>query len=398
MIIKRYVVNKMSEAMIKIKKELGEEAIIISKRRVRRKGFWKYFQSKAIEVTAAVDRISNPEGDAKNIEDLKRLIGKKREMINESMVAPQIPAAPTTPIAPQTPIEPQMLTELVKPKIEDNLSKDVQNIKEMMEDLKCDMGSIAASGRKKSKIEIELIENDVSENIVGSILKRVKYIDKDVNERDKVKIAIKDMVSISHNTDDKIIVLVGPTGVGKTTTIAKLAGKYSLIEKKKVGLITIDTYRIGAVEQLRTYADIMNIPIKVVFSINDMETAVKGMQNCDVILVDTTGRSSKNAMQISELRAFIDKLKIGNVNLVISCTTKNNDIKTIVKGYSPLNFDNVIITKLDETSTYGSILNIIETAGKPLNFVTTGQNVPDDIKFVDEDKLARLILGGENIC
>ena len=398
MIIKRYVVNKMSEAMIKIKKELGEEAIIISKRRVRRKGFWKYFQSKAIEVTAAVDRISNPEGDAKNIEDLKRLIGKKREMINESMVAPQIPAAPTTPIAPQTPIEPQMLTELVKPKIEDNLSKDVQNIKEMMEDLKCDMGSIAASGRKKSKIEIELIENDVSENIVGSILKRVKYIDKDVNERDKVKIAIKDMVSISHNTDDKIIVLVGPTGVGKTTTIAKLAGKYSLIEKKKVGLITIDTYRIGAVEQLRTYADIMNIPIKVVFSINDMETAVKGMQNCDVILVDTTGRSSKNAMQISELRAFIDKLKIGNVNLVISCTTKNNDIKTIVKGYTPLNFDNVIITKLDETSTYGSILNIIETAGKPLNFVTTGQNVPDDIKFVDEDKLARLILGGENIC
>lgn len=398
MIIKRYVVNKMSEAMVQIKKDLGQEAIIISKRRVRKKGFWKYFRSKAIEVTAAVDRITNPEVDAKNIEDLKRLIGRKREMVNESIITPQAPVATEVPVAPKIPIAPQIPIEPIKPKIEDNLSRDVKNIKEMMEDLKSDMGTIAANGRKKSKIEIELIENDVSENVVGNILKRIKYIDKDVNERDKVKIAIKDMVCISHRKDDKIIVLVGPTGVGKTTTIAKLAGKYSLIDKKKVGLITIDTYRIGAVEQLRTYADIMNIPIKVVFSINDMEAAVKGMQNCDVILVDTTGRSSKNAMQISELRAFIDKLKIGNVNLVISCTTKNNDIKTIVKGYSPLNFDNVIITKLDETSTYGSILNIIESAGKPLNFLTTGQNVPDDIKFVDEDKLASLILGGENIC
>lgn len=109
------------------------------------------------------------------------------------------------------------------------------------------------------------------------------------------------------NSVGKVTVLVGPTGVGKTTTIAKLAGKLSLIDKKKVGLITIDTYRIGAVEQLKTYADIMNIPFKVVFSIKDMEKAIIDLDYCDVILVDTTGRSSKNMMQISELRAFIEK-------------------------------------------------------------------------------------------
>jgi len=383
MIIKRYVVDKMSEAMVKIKKEMGEEAIIISTKKIRRKGFSGFFRSKVIEVTAAVDRIIDKEADAQNIKDLKKLIGKKRELMDQKVIPPQIPA-PAQIESKQVP--------------ENNLYEDVQNIKDMMSDLKDDMGTIVTKGRKKSKLETELIENDVNENVVGNILKRIKCIDKDVNEREKVVIAIKDMVSITQRKNDKIIVLVGPTGVGKTTTIAKLAGRFSLIDKKKVGLITIDTYRIGAVEQLRTYADIMNLPIKVVFSINDMEDAVKGMQSCDVILVDTTGRSSKNAMQISELRAFIDKLKIGNVNLVISCTTKNSDIKTIVKGYSPLNFDNVIITKLDETSTYGSILNIMQSAGKPLNFLTTGQNVPDDIKYVDEDKLARLILGGENIC
>lgn len=371
MIIKRYIVANMSEAMTKIKNELGEGAIIISQRKVRRKGVVGYFSSKVIEVTAAVDRINDPKADAENIENLKKLIGKQREIVKEELIAPEN---------------------------EDKLYHEVQDIKEMMAGLKDDMGAIAAKGRKKSKLETELIENDVSEKVVGNILKRIKYIDKSIDEREKAKMAIRDMVGISGMKNDKIIVLVGPTGVGKTTTIAKLAGRYSLIDKKKVGLITIDTYRIGAVEQLRTYADIMNIPIKVVFSINDMEAAVKSLQSCDVILVDTTGRSSKNAMQISELRAFIDKLKIGSVNLVISCTTKNHDIETIVKGYSPLNFNNVIITKLDETSTYGSILNIIESAGKPLSFVTTGQNVPDDIKFVDEERLANLILGGEDIC
>ncbi|MEA4825745.1 MAG: GTPase, partial [Clostridium sp.] len=190
----------------------------------------------------------------------------------------------------------------------------------------------------------------------------------------------------------------GPTGVGKTTTIAKLAGRLALIEKKKVGLITIDTYRIGAVEQLNTYADIMNIPFKTVFSVKEMETAIECMNQCDVILIDTTGRSSKNAMQIAELNAFIQKVDANNIYLVISCTTKDKDIDSIVEGYRTLNFNNVIITKLDETTTYGSILNILECTGKPLSFVTVGQNVPDDFKRLNKEDVCNLILGEEFIC
>jgi len=146
------------------------------------------------------------------------------------------------------------------------------------------------------------------------------------------------------------IVLVGPTGVGKTTTIAKLAGKLALVERRKVGLITVDTYRIGAVEQLKTYADIMNIPFKVVYNMSDMENAIESMSECEVVLIDTTGRSSKNRMQIAELRTFVDKADTKNIHLVISATTKNKDIKYIIEGYQILHYNSIIVTKLDETS------------------------------------------------
>jgi flagellar biosynthesis protein FlhF len=220
----------------------------------------------------------------------------------------------------------------------------------------------------------------------------------DRKDEEKLKEVVQNMIKVDKKKLAHVAVLVGPTGVGKTTTIAKLAGRLALMEKKKIGLITIDTYRIGAVEQLRTYADIMNIPFKVVFTIKDMEKATEDMKNCDTILIDTTGRNSKNKMQISELRAFIDKVKTDNIHLVISCTTKDRDVDAIVNGYKQLNYNNIIITKLDETCTYGSILNILQSAKKPISFVTTGQNVPEDIKTMSSEELTKLVLGEDIVC
>jgi Flagellar GTP-binding protein len=142
----------------------------------------------------------------------------------------------------------------------------------------------------------------------------------------------------------------------------------------------------------------MNIPFKSVFSVKEMESALESMKDCDVILIDTTGRSSKNVMQIAELNSFIQKISTNNIHLVISATTKDKDISSIVQGYNTLNFNSVIITKLDETTTYGSILNILQCAGKPLSFVTTGQNVPDDFRKINVDEVIDLILGEEIIC
>ncbi len=388
MIIKKYVVNSMNEAMTRIRYELGNEAIIISQRKIRKKGFLGIFLKKAIEVTAAVDndnKVSSKKTSKKNTDMNDSLEAIKKVMSDKELEKKHVSTS--------------------KENVSDNKDKKsdfsetslVNEIAEMKNILNTMMLTGSNIGGK-SEFQKKLEGYDLNSEIIEEVISRISLDKRDVDETEKVKEALHKMIDIKKPSDERIIVLVGPTGVGKTTTIAKLAGRLSLIEKKKVGLITVDTYRIGAIEQLKTYADIMNIPFNVVFSIKDMEKSIEGMNECDIILIDTTGRSSKNIMQISELGAFIRKTNSNNIHLVMSSTTKNSDIKTIVEGYKVLNYNNVIITKLDETSTYGSILNILYYAKKPLSYVTTGQNVPDDIKCLKTDEVISLILGVETIC
>jgi flagellar biosynthesis protein FlhF len=372
----------MNEAMTRIRYELGKDAVIISQRKIRKQGIKGFFGKKVIEVTAAAD---NTKKDNDNIiysiDKFKKAIEKEELFLHDNGNTPK---------------------PLAKEKIVKNNDNNLEIIKEMhdIKNLISDMMNKKdiENNKIKSEIQNKLEDNDINDKVIENILNEVKKIDEDIEETKKVKIAIEKMISISKAEMKGPIVLVGPTGVGKTTTIAKLAGKFSLIDKKRVGLITIDTYRIGAVEQLKTYADIMNIPFKVIFTLNQIETALESMKDCDVILIDTTGRSSKNIMQISELRAFVEKIKTDNIHLVLSCTTKNKDIDSIVQGYSVLGYNNIIITKLDETSTYGSILNILYSAKKPLSFITTGQNVPEDIKNISASEISSLILGEDSIC
>lgn len=386
MIIKRYIVKNMSEAMTRIGYELGKDAIIISQRKVRKPGFLGLFQKKVMEVTAAVDNSKKEKEDEgspnNNLELIKKLMEKKEETKQNENCENTIKNK-------------NLNREYKEDKSKEELLKEMQEMKKMMNEIK----SMSLNPTKeKGKLETILENNDVNEKTLNNVLIRINSMNNGLDDLEKGKIAISEMIPVSRVSLDGVIVFVGPTGVGKTTTIAKLAGNLALIQKKKVGLITIDTYRIGAVEQLKTYADIMNIPFKVVLSIKEMEETIKLMGECDTILVDTTGRSSKNAMQISELRAFIDKIYTENIHLVISSTTKNRDIDTIVEGYKILGYNNVIITKLDETTTYGSILNILQSAERPISFVTTGQNVPDDIKRITGDEIANLILGEDNVC
>jgi flagellar biosynthesis protein FlhF len=368
----------MNEAMTRIRYELGKDAVIISQRKIRKPGIKGFFSKKILEVTAAIENVKKTEEDiADSIEAIKKAVEK--ESVNN--------------IEPVKPVVKEQ-----KENSEDNevLLKEMQEMKSLISQ----MMSVKTPEKapRRTKLQIKLEESDLNEKLVKKVLSKIKTINEDIDETQKAKLVIENLISTSKVKMDGAVVLVGPTGVGKTTTIAKLAGKLSLLDKKKVGLITIDTYRIGAVEQLKTYADIMNIPFKVVFTMKEMESAIESMKDCDVILIDTTGRSSKNTMQISELRAFVEKANTKNIHLVISSTTKNRDVEAIVEGYKVLNYNNVIITKLDETSTYGSVLNILEAARKPLSFITTGQNVPDDIKSISASEVSNLILGEDSIC
>ncbi|MBU3190569.1 flagellar biosynthesis protein FlhF [Clostridium bowmanii] len=427
MIIKRYVVSSMNEAMTRIRYELGLEAVIISQRKIRKPGIKGLFSNKIIEVTAAVENEINPQDDniKESIEALTKVVQQ------QDAIKPYPRESQKQEKEVHSLQDSQKQNKVVHSEkaytSSDNNNYPVDLITEMKE-MKIMINELSTHNRggnnsnndnnSKSNIEKLLEDNDVdSENIHNIMVKMKNYSlgnnevqateeqdkDRDVNEIDaseyeKLKIVLNEMMPVTIPNLKGRIVLVGPTGVGKTTTIAKLAGRLALIERKSVGLITVDTYRIGAVEQLKTYADIMNIPFKVVYNMKDMDEAIQCMSECEVVLIDTTGRSSKNKMQISELRTFVEKADTKNINLVLSSTTKNKDIKSIIEGYQILHYNSIIVTKLDETSTYGSILNILETAKIPLSFVTTGQNVPDDLKELSKDQLVSLILGEDTIC
>ncbi|MBU3202979.1 flagellar biosynthesis protein FlhF [Clostridium algidicarnis] len=426
MIIKKYIVNNMNEAMTRIRYELGKDAVIISQRKIRKPGIKGFFAKKVIEVTAAAENPSSKKEEESMEDSLKtisNIIKNESEYKIENNMSNNQPSIKDDIIIPKTNIhiKDEDNKDLEKDNENSSLHKEdnyelTQQIKEMKDilnklSIKKDDSIIEDSHKKigelndsKEYIEIEKMKKflrglDIDAFLVDNIIEDAKNIKDPLDMKEKVKKVILNSINIS--TEDNFIgkvIFVGPTGVGKTTTIAKLAGKLSLIEKKKVGLITLDTYRIGAVDQLRTYADIMGIDFKVVMNQKEMKEALKSMENMDTILIDTTGRSSKNIMQISELRSYINKIDEARIYLVLSCTTKDKDIDFITEAYKILKYNNVIITKLDETSSYGSILQILNKSSKPLSLVSTGQNVPDDIKVLSKEELLKLIFQEDTIC
>lgn len=385
MIIKKYVVNNMNEALTRIRYELGRDAVIISQRKLKKSGFLGLFGSKKIEVTAAVENYSknnnsrNEEKEKQADDDYKDSLENLKKLLNTEMTVKKQ----------------EEKKEVVEKKIseQDSLKSEMQEMKALLN--KVIKNTTLDEEKQKDELLTLMTELDMDTEFYSDL----KGIIGEENVIEKLKALINDNIKICSDELKGNVVLIGPTGVGKTTTIAKLAGRLSLIEKKKVGLITVDTYRIGAVEQLRTYAEIMNIKFKVVNTTKEMESAITELSDCDVVLIDTTGRSSKNKMQLSELRTFVDRAKADSISIVISATTKNKDIKTILDGYSDLNYDNVIITKLDETTTYGSLFNIMKRAQKPLRYITIGQNVPDDIKVPTKEEFIGYIFGEEkSLC
>jgi flagellar biosynthesis protein FlhF len=374
----------MNEAMTRIRYELGKDAVILSQRKIKRPGFKGFFSPKLIEVTAAVEKMAEPKNEVKKANEFESSIDSIKKLMEQELKNKSVKMDVKADTQKETAVSTSSDNELKKEmgEIKDLLSKVLEKEEIIEED----------------KFISFLKDRDIEEVFIKDIIRDIKATPAFEEKKEILRNYLNNLIKIDTNNLTGTVVFAGPTGVGKTTTIAKIAGKLALVEKKKVGLITIDTYRIGAVEQLKTYAEIMGIALEVVITLKEMEEAIEKLKYCDIILVDTTGRSSKNTMQISELRAFVEKASPDSIYLVMSSIIKNKDIDIILEGYKLLNYDGIIITKLDETSVYGGLVKIIKESNKPIVYVTTGQSVPEDIKKPTKRELLELILGEDSVC
>jgi len=271
-----------------------------------------------------------------------------------------------------------------------NVECQVVEIRKTLEEL---MSGLAVARRVERPPAIErLVGNGVPEAVAGSVLP-----DADI-QPDRALEAIADRIrcagGLKCDRNQVRVALIGPTGVGKTTTAAKLAAQYSLMHKKKVALVTLDTYRIGAVEQLAAYARIMNVPMEVALSTEDGEALVAKHADKDLIIIDTVGRSQRNGGQISELDSFLKATQPTEVHLVLSASADSAARREAVTSFGRLGLDRLILTKLDECPQTGCILELAVTALLPFSYVTYGQDVPNDIAVADSNSLAMLVWEG----
>ena len=323
MIIKKYIVNDMKEAVTRAKYELGQDAIIISERIVKMGKWYNPFKISKLEVTVALEESKKIEKDFK---------------VDKPIFETQDP-----------------LSKAIE--VEDFYEKASEKVKNQLVNY-CKL---------HSKTDHNLTRFEV---------------------KDFLNAALKDNCFGKKLELTRINVMIGPTGVGKTTTIAKIAAREHLMNKKKVGLITMDTYRIGAVEQLKTYANILEIPFEVVNKQSEMVEKINLLGDCDIILIDTLGTSPKNQDKLEEINEyFLDIEEKINTYLVISSATERETTLNILDKYQQLNYDALILTKLDEADVLTNFWCIIENNIKPVQFLCVGQDVPDDIKEATLDNL-----------
>lgn len=375
---KSYRAGSMREALALVRRDLGGEAVILGTREIRRRGFLGWGRRELVEVIAARD--TPPSAPRRRATGS----GSARERAG----------------VPSPAVEPP-----------DGLNAELRRLHELVEEL-------SRQGRIDHllpEVPVELVptystlvEAEVPEALARRLVRNVaERLEPDETGRpEAVRQALREAVEAclpiappipAVPGTRRVVALVGPTGVGKTTTVAKLAANFKLAQGLRVGLVTVDTYRIAAIEQLRTYAEIIALPLAVANDPGEMRAAIESLGEVDLVLIDTAGRSPRDEVRIRELADFLAKARPDEVHLVLSTTGGERSLRAAVERFAIVHADRLILTKLDEADGLGGVLAVIGQADRPVSYLTTGQAVPDDIEPADRRRLARLILGDDQV-
>ena len=377
--IKRYVVTHLREAMPLIRQELGQDAVILDTKKVKVGGVLGLFQKQRLEVLAALDeeKVVKEETEfATLLQSEKKRREEAPERIEElATKVDKQPEAEKTQVLGELKSMKEIMMQMMENERLPKQLKPVQVFLEAQEFSQAIRSGVMAELLIKSKSYPSYTKEDAFKWMRQEFAKRIKNYPSIRSESKKIRC------------------FVGPTGVGKTTTIAKIAGHLLLKERQTVGLITSDTYRIAAVEQLRTYADILGIPMEVVQSPADLGQSLERLSACDVILMDTAGRNYQQYSYITQLETLLSGQQM-SITLMLSLTHRYSDMKMIADNFHSLGVSEVIMTKMDETTVRGPIFNFTEDYNLPITILTTGQNVPDDLVRTTPDLLLDLVMEG----
>ncbi|WP_024787023.1 MULTISPECIES: flagellar biosynthesis protein FlhF [unclassified Lebetimonas] len=402
--LKTYTAESYTEALKKVKEEVGDDAVIVSSKEIKKKTLTS---PGLYEIVVAVEesniRPRKPMSDKEHAQEVMLKLSSAAKEISS------ISKKENKEIINQPNLTPKKNDEIIE------LKKQVTKISDTLKFLQASMWKIANKNELELPPEFSEIyalsrASGINEKHLDEIMKlTIKYMPLKMRKNSETikryfYTLLKKMIPVRMEREitpphKKIMMFVGPTGVGKTTTIAKLAARfaYKLSKRHKVGIITLDTYRIGAVEQLMTYAKMMRLPIETVVDPSDFSLALESLRHNEYILIDTVGSSQHDKEKIEKLSNFlkVDTFAEININLVLSAVTKYDDLLDIYKNFSILPIDTLVFTKLDETKNYGNIFSLLIETKKPVSYFSTGQEVPDDLTQAGADYLLKGILNKE---
>lgn len=426
--VKTFRAATMQEALDLVRKEFGPEAVILSTRDLPQPKLLRWMRTKeAVEVTAGNGIAARSVATATRNGTIT--------VANASTLVAERPAEPVALFAKPMPLGLDLRSswanslqrdvgqDLTAPTTNrlspatpspsapaDGLTRQLNSIQSMVEKLTRDGAAPRTDEVPAELFQVytRLIDSEIDEGLARELVCRLKkdgtaeQLGDAVWTRSRLRSYVETElrcggpISVTPG-NRKVVALVGPTGVGKTTTIAKLAANLRLRDGVRMGLVTVDTYRVAAVEQLRTYADIIDLPMKVVTSPREMRRALEELSGMDLVLIDTAGRSPRDELKIQELKSFLAEAQVNEVHLVLSLVSSARNLAAIAEQFSPAGTTSVVFTKLDEAVEMGVLLSAARQIPLPISYLTTGQDVPDDIEAAETSRISRLVLGEDRL-